>query len=73
MKKTIEQLEKDSGVVLLGSPQLNKKVSQEEFRELMKKGFVFVNHQDRIKFLKDNDYPINRENLVNPDLSSKEK
>jgi len=37
------------------------------------KDFSGVNHDDRIKFLKDNGYAVTHENMLNPELSAKPK
>lgn len=50
------------------------KITREEFLELSDKnpnGFLGVDYPVRVKFLKDNGYEVTRDNLINPNLSSK--
>lgn len=48
-------------------------ITEKEFLALDLADKYGVNHDDRIKFLKDNGYDITRENMVNPDLSARQE
>jgi len=50
----------------------NQRVTEEYFQQIVDLyGFTGVNHDDRIKFLKDNNYEVTRENMT-ADLSSRQ-
>lgn len=71
--KTIGELEREKGVVILGDINPNEKISKEDFKNLLLSplNYVGVNYEDRIKFLKDNGYEVNRANLTDWNLSTK--
>ncbi len=72
-KKLITTLEKEHGILLLGKIDETKKLTDEEFGELIKDhhNFVGVNYEDRIKFLNDNGYEVTRENMIDGTLGTK--
>jgi hypothetical protein len=75
-KKTLKTLEKERGVMFIGDVDLSQRLSEEEMDELLAKDYttyVGVAHDDRTKFLKDNGYDVTRENMMNPDLSARQK
>lgn len=68
--KTIEQLEREYNIMTTQEKDLSKKVSEDEFKEIISSGkFVGVDFKQREKFLKDNGYKLTRENMINADLS----
>jgi hypothetical protein len=69
--KTIGELEKQRGVILVGANP-NQKMSQEQFDAIDIKDKVGVDHKARVAFLEANGYKVTRENMINPDLSVKE-
>ena len=78
MKKTFNEWEKDKGAFAIDETKydLNQQLTEEEFLQLHAEGegnFRGVSYDDRVKFLEDNDYPVTRENLLDPNLSVKPK
>jgi hypothetical protein len=74
--KSLKTLEKERGVLFTGDVDLSKRYSEEEMDELLASDptkYVGVDHEDRTKFLKDNGYDVTRENMVNSDLSARQK
>lgn len=73
-EKTIEQHERDHKIVLTGITNPKDKMSLDDFREVVKSGkFIGVDHEQREQFLKENGYEVNRENLIDTSLSTKQK
>lgn len=76
LKKPVTQWEKEQLMVVNipdGDKLLDKEVTADEFKSLVDKhNFVGVNHEDRIQFLEDNGYEVNRKNMVDPELSAKQ-
>lgn len=76
MKKTFEEWEKSKGFFARnpGDFSSSKTITEEEFDDLLRTnrdGFVAVFYKERIEFLNKNGYEVNRENLINSDLSAK--
>jgi hypothetical protein len=72
-QKIVETWEREKGMMLVVADHtlLKKNVSEDEFMKLTDtQGWRGVNYTDRIKFLNDNGYEVNRENLTNPELSA---
>lgn len=70
-KKLITTLEKERGLLFLGKIDEKKKLTDDEFDELLSENtnnFVGVDHEGRTKFLEDNGYEITRENMVDSTL-----
>lgn len=75
-KKLITTLEKEHGIMLIGSIDVKRKYSDDEFTVLLadsKTEYVGVNHEDRVEFLKNNGYEVTRENMTNPELSVRQE
>lgn len=73
-KKSIEQWERERGLVLNGNGDPSMEVTNQQFTALLTRhGFVGVNHADRENWLRDNGYEINRANLINSQLSTRKK
>lgn len=75
--KKFEEWEKHFGLISkVYDPEKHKDtMTEDEFKEATMSNLddvVGVNHDDRIKFLKDNGYEVTRENMANPDLSAKQ-
>lgn len=69
-KKIVAEWEKELGQFLNGDVAGNKQVTQDEFIELtQEQGFIGVNYELRVEWLKENGYDVTRENLTNSDLS----
>lgn len=74
--KTLEQWEKERGFLTIdrNTYPADKIMNSQEIDLLMHEtpnAVRGVNHKDRVKFLKDNGYKINHENMINPELSAK--
>lgn len=77
-KKAISTWEKERNMLVTTVSDPSKKLTEAEFLELIldengipKPEVTGVNHDDRIKFLKANDYEVNRQNMVDPELSTR--
>lgn len=67
--KTIGEFEKQKNCILIGADP-KKKVTEEEFDSYPAQKWG-VMHDDRIEFLKANRYEVTRQNMVDPNLSSR--
>lgn len=73
-KKSYTQWEKELGVINIkaSAEVLQSKLTKEQFIEAwgdeVPQG---VNHKDRVKFLEDNGYEVNRQNMADASLSAK--
>lgn len=73
-KKLLTDIEISTGFVAIDPKDLPKTKDEAEFIAFAKENlhlFTGVQYDDRIAFLKANDYELTRENLINPHLSSK--
>lgn len=73
-KKLITTWEKEKGLILLNVKDPSQKISEEDFNDILAQGMqshIGVNHEDRIKFLKDNGHEVTRENMINGFLTIK--
>jgi len=75
MKKTFEEWEMQKGLIAKDLSRFNssKGITEQEFNSIVSDNFsefVGVDYKLRVKFLKDNGYEVNRENLT-ADLSAK--
>lgn len=73
---TFTELERQHGLLFPDSEKypLDKKMTVAEFRELIANNpldFAGVNFEDREKFLRENDYEVTRENMIDRELSAK--
>lgn len=69
--KTIEEWEKELGFIVIDDTDISKKITGKEAGELfMSPSAKGVDHEQRIAFLKENGYEVNRENLADHELSS---
>ena len=76
IKKTFSEHEKESGKFALevGKYGGSRTMSREEFDNIVKSHmseFTGVDYKNRVKFLEANGYEVNRENLINAELSAK--
>ena len=74
--KTIEQWEKEKGLIVIDDIDPKQELSEAEFNKrysFLGSNTVGVNHEDRIQFLEANGYEVTRENMINSELSAKEK
>lgn len=72
--KSITDWERKKNVVLVDHDDLDRVVSEDDFNKMVaEEQTVGVNFADREAFLTDNGYELTRENLVNPDLSPRQK
>ena len=74
--KTFSDWEKEKGAFANDTKKYpgNKKMTESEFMDAFlgnQTEFTGVNYEDRVKFLEDNGYKVTRDNLLNPELSSK--
>lgn len=73
-KKLLTDIEIATGFVAIDPKDLPKIKDEAEFVKYAKENlhlFTGVQYDDRIAFLKANDYELTRENLINPELSAK--
>lgn len=70
IKKTIEAWEESKGFIVRGA-RPSQELTEEDFDKIPRSEKHGVNHTSRRKFLRDNGYPITRDNMV-ADLSAKE-
>lgn len=68
--KTIAEWEKEKGM-LLPSRKPTEKISEDDFNAIPLDDKIGVDHESRVKFLKDNGYEVTRENMVDSELSAK--
>lgn len=76
MKKTFEKWEIERGMFAKDLSLFNssKEITLEEFNDITSNNLnviVGVNYKDRVQFLRANGYEVNRENLMNSELSAK--
>jgi hypothetical protein len=74
--KLLTDIEIATGFVVRNPKDMPKIKDEAEFIAYAKQNlhlFTGVMYDDRIKFLKDNDYELTRENLIDPELSAKPK
>jgi len=71
--KTLEEWERQKGLVVrnLGSRKPGHQLTEEDFMTI--NDFVGVNYEDRIAFLKANGYEVNRANLIDSGLSTRQE
>lgn len=68
--KTLSEWEVEKGVLVIdGNPK--DAMTEAEFNAIDIGKKWGVDHARRIKFLEDNGYKVNRENMINPELSAK--
>lgn len=75
--KTIAEWEREHGIMFKDARKYpgNKKLTDEEFRELYSTNpddWTGVNHEDREKWLKANGYELTRANMMDATLSTKQ-
>lgn len=75
-KKTFEEWEKSKNRMAIDSSRINttKQITEEEFEQMHvadTQNWRTVMYKDRVQFLKANGYDVNRENLLNAELSAK--
>lgn len=74
--KSFSDLEKITGMFAVDESKFADQadMTQEDYMALVMSNpadFVGVSYDDRIKFLKENGYEVNRHNIVNADLSAR--
>ena len=67
-KDTVEYWEKERGCII-PSLKPTDSMTEQEFLALPMTSRLGVDHESRIKFLKDNGYEVTRENMINSELS----
>lgn len=73
-KKSLEQLEQERGVLLLGDVDLSEQFTDDEFTEIMTTGsrqYIGIDHESRIEFLQANGHEVTRENMTDTTLSAR--
>lgn len=68
--KTLAEWEKEKGFIVTGDVDPNKKITEAEVDDIEMGKKHWVNHADRVKFLKENNYEVTRENMI-ADLSAR--
>lgn len=69
--KTIDEFERERGLMFVGDIDTSKVVSEEEFNEMLAtQTFNGCDHEFREQWLEENGYEITRENKLNPHLPS---
>lgn len=72
-KKSLATWEKERGFIFAGNVDLDQQLTEDEFTDMLFNGktpAIGVDHKERAKFLKNNGYEVNRENMINSDLST---